>query len=218
MFNWEPEIDLGAIQDSLVNSCTGWSFLSELANGLQHSFRHLQQRAWHDKPNGLMAKQHWVPSRVARYLQQVFAFQQQLLLCMHFTGGMPGIVIIAVVAPQYRSERPAPEAAARSAYTGPSIRCVYISIPALPRLIHHPQYPPVYLPICLPACLPACRPARRPAYASAHWLTDTGASTGTGAGTGTSTGMVHRSIAQAQNSYVNTTCTHDIELIQPPLS
>jgi hypothetical protein len=73
-----------------VNSCVGWSFLSEPTNGLQHSFRHLQQRAWHDKPNSLMAKQRWVPSRVARYLRQVATFQQQLLLCTHCVGGMPG--------------------------------------------------------------------------------------------------------------------------------
>ena len=90
MFNWEPAIDLNTIQDSLVNDRVGWSFLSEPANGLQHSFRHLQQRAWHDKDSGLMAKQRWVPSKVAKYLQQVVAFQPLLLLCIHFTGGMPG--------------------------------------------------------------------------------------------------------------------------------
>jgi hypothetical protein len=90
MFNWEPVIDLGSIQDSLVNRHVGWSFLSEPRNRLQHSFRHLQQRAWHDKSSSLMAKQRWVPSRVARYLRQVAAFQQQLLLCIHFAGGMPG--------------------------------------------------------------------------------------------------------------------------------
>jgi hypothetical protein len=90
MFDWEPAIDLSAIQDSLVNNRLGWSFLSEPANGLQHSFQHLQQRAWHNKAGGLMARQRCVPSRAARYLQQVAAFQQQLLLCIHFTGGMPG--------------------------------------------------------------------------------------------------------------------------------
>jgi hypothetical protein len=37
-----------------------------------------------------MARQRWVPSQAAKYLQQVAAFQQQLLLCIHFTGGMPG--------------------------------------------------------------------------------------------------------------------------------
>src|SRR5579871_1432435 len=37
-----------------------------------------------------MAQQHWVPSRVVKYLGQVAAFQRALLLCVHFTGGMPG--------------------------------------------------------------------------------------------------------------------------------
>ena len=73
-----------------MNDRVGWSFLSEPANGLQHSFQHLQQRAWHDKDNGLMAKRRWVPSKVTKYLQQVVAFQPLLLLCIHFTGGMPG--------------------------------------------------------------------------------------------------------------------------------
>jgi hypothetical protein len=90
MFNWEPAIDLSTIQDSLVNDRVGWSFLSEPANGLQHSFQHLQQRAWHSRDGGLMAKQRWVPSKVAKYLQQVAAFKPLLLLCIHLTGGMPG--------------------------------------------------------------------------------------------------------------------------------
>jgi hypothetical protein len=45
MLNWEPAIDLRAVQDSLVNNWVGWSCLSEPANGLQHSFQHLQQQA-----------------------------------------------------------------------------------------------------------------------------------------------------------------------------
>jgi hypothetical protein len=90
MLGWEPAIDLRAIQDSMVNNQVGWSFLSEPANGLQRSFQHLQQRAWQDKPSALMARQRWVPSRVAKYLQQVTAFKPLLLLCIHFTGGMPG--------------------------------------------------------------------------------------------------------------------------------
>ena len=55
MFNWEPEIGLNAIQDSLINNRPGWSFVSEPTNGLQNSFRHLQRQAWHDRPGGLMA-------------------------------------------------------------------------------------------------------------------------------------------------------------------
>ena len=31
-----------------------------------------------------------MPSKVAKYLQQVRVFQPLLLLCIHFTGGMPG--------------------------------------------------------------------------------------------------------------------------------
>ena len=38
MLGWEPAIDLRAVKDSLVNNRVGWSFLSEPANGLQHSF------------------------------------------------------------------------------------------------------------------------------------------------------------------------------------
>ena len=57
MFDWEPAIDLRAIQDSLVNSQVGWSFLSDPANGLRQTFRHLQQQAREDKLNSLMAKQ-----------------------------------------------------------------------------------------------------------------------------------------------------------------
>jgi hypothetical protein len=37
-----------------------------------------------------MTKQRWVPLRLAKYLQQVAAFKPLLLLCIHFTGGMPG--------------------------------------------------------------------------------------------------------------------------------
>ena len=37
-----------------------------------------------------MARQRWVPSRVDKYLRRVSAFQLLLLLCIHFTGGMPG--------------------------------------------------------------------------------------------------------------------------------
>jgi hypothetical protein len=91
MFNWEPAYDLSDIQDSLVESRLGWSFLSESANDLQHSFQHLQRKAWDDNnPSSLRSGQRWVPSRVAKYLRQVAIFQQQLLLCIHFTGGMPG--------------------------------------------------------------------------------------------------------------------------------
>ena len=45
MFNWEPEIGLNAVQDSLVTNRPGWSFVSEPTNGLQNSFRHLQRQA-----------------------------------------------------------------------------------------------------------------------------------------------------------------------------
>lgn len=89
MLGWEPAIDLHSIQDSMVNNQVGWSFLSEPANRLQHSFRHLQQRAWQEKRSGFVARQRWVPSKVAKYLKQVTAFQPLLLLCIHFTGGMP---------------------------------------------------------------------------------------------------------------------------------
>ena len=56
MLNWEPAIDLNTIQDSLTNNKPGWSFLNEPANQLQHSFQHLNQRAWHDKSCGLVAR------------------------------------------------------------------------------------------------------------------------------------------------------------------
>lgn len=90
MLDWEPKINLHTIQDSLTNNQVGWSFLKEPTNRLQHSFRYLQLRAWHDRDNSFIARQRWVLSKVAKYLQQVRAFQPLLLLCIHFTGGMPG--------------------------------------------------------------------------------------------------------------------------------
>lgn len=89
MFGWKLAINLHSIQDSLVNSQGGWFFLPDPANGLQHSFQHLQQRAWQDKLNGLIAKQRWVRSWVAKYLQRITAFKLLLQLCVYFTSGMP---------------------------------------------------------------------------------------------------------------------------------
>ena len=81
---------MNAIQDSLINNRLGWSFVSEPTNGLHNSFQHLQRQAWHDRPGGLMANGRWMPSQATRYLKQVAAFQPLLLLCIHFTRGMPG--------------------------------------------------------------------------------------------------------------------------------
>jgi hypothetical protein len=86
MFGWDPNVNLGAVQDSLVNNQVGWSFLSEPANELQHSFWYLQQQAWQNSDSGLMAKDCWVPSRVSKYLSQVTAFQHLLYFASTLQG------------------------------------------------------------------------------------------------------------------------------------
>ncbi|KFY93057.1 hypothetical protein V500_03937 [Pseudogymnoascus sp. VKM F-4518 (FW-2643)] len=47
MFGWAPPaIDLLALHDDLTENRPGWSFLKELGNHLEHSFRHLQRQAF----------------------------------------------------------------------------------------------------------------------------------------------------------------------------
>jgi hypothetical protein len=90
MFHWQPLANLSQIIDNMADRRTGWSFLQEPANNLQLSFKHLHRRAWNDGKNGLMKRNRWAESRCAQYIKGVKAFKKKLLLCLHFTGGLPG--------------------------------------------------------------------------------------------------------------------------------
>ena len=67
MFDWRPAVDLEKIQDSLVNSQVGWSFLKDLANELGGCYQQLSERAWTSKA-GLMAGDRWSQPRLEKYL------------------------------------------------------------------------------------------------------------------------------------------------------
>jgi Orsellinic acid/F9775 biosynthesis cluster protein D len=89
MFHWSPgPTDLAAIADDLTEDRPGWSFLKNPKNGLQLSFRHLHRRAF--VPEALMKSNRWSVPRCRQYLSQVEELKQQLLVCIHLTGGMPG--------------------------------------------------------------------------------------------------------------------------------
>ena len=90
LLGWKPAVNLYAVQDSLVNNQAGWSFLKEPDNQLQYSFQYLQEQAFRSKSQGFVKNQCWVPARAKAYLQDVARFKSLLLLCIYFTGGMPG--------------------------------------------------------------------------------------------------------------------------------
>ena len=90
MFHWQPLTNLSQIVDNMADRRTGWSFLQEPANDLQLSFKHLYRRAWNDGKNGLMKRNRWAESRCVQYIKGVNTFKKKLLLCIHFTGGLPG--------------------------------------------------------------------------------------------------------------------------------
>src|SRR3954463_5650442 len=90
IFHWRPLVNLSQIVDNMADLRPGWSFLQEPANNLQLSFKHLHRRAWNDGKDGLMKRNRWAESRCAQYIKQTKAFKKKLLLCLHFTGGLPG--------------------------------------------------------------------------------------------------------------------------------
>lgn len=89
MFGWKPAVDLKAVQDNLVNRQVGWSFLKEPANQLGGCYRQLSEKAW-TLENGLMVSNRWSQPRLRKYLQLAATFSRLLLVCVHFSGGMPG--------------------------------------------------------------------------------------------------------------------------------
>jgi len=89
MFNWTPRAgDLSVIVDDLIEDRLGWSFLKDPKNGLQYSFRHLYRRAF--VPEALIKDRKWSMSRCQKYLSRVEELKRQLLVCIHFTAGLPG--------------------------------------------------------------------------------------------------------------------------------
>jgi hypothetical protein len=94
MFSWMPAVNLLSIKDSLTNSQVGWSFLKELENRLQHSFRYIHHQAWQIGPEGLMANHRWSRAHSIKYLQRVAQFWRLLLVCIYFTGSMPGRIVV----------------------------------------------------------------------------------------------------------------------------
>ena len=89
LLGWTPNVpDLHSIQDSLVQNQPGWSFLRDPSNGLQNSFRHLQRRAFTSKE--LAVGNRWSLPQCRTYLSRVEDLKKQLLVCLHFTSGLPG--------------------------------------------------------------------------------------------------------------------------------
>lgn len=89
LLGWTPSMpDLYSIRDSLVQNQPGWSFLRDPSNGLQNSFRHLQRRAFSAKK--LAAGNRWSLPQCQAYLSSIEGLKKQLLVCLHFTGGLPG--------------------------------------------------------------------------------------------------------------------------------
>jgi hypothetical protein len=89
LFNWKPIVRLEALQDNLVNRQIGWSFLKEPANKLSKSCNQLSQRAW-DSADGLRVRQTWSISHIQSYFKLANRLSSLLLVCIHFSGGMPG--------------------------------------------------------------------------------------------------------------------------------
>jgi hypothetical protein len=89
MFGWLlAKLDLLEIRDNMTETQLGWSFLRDLRNGLQHSFRHLQRQAF--TKERLMKGKKWCLPRCQAYLARVDVLIKQILVCVHFTGGLPG--------------------------------------------------------------------------------------------------------------------------------
>lgn len=91
MFDWRPpRVELEKIRDNLTNRQEGWWFLKEPANQLRYSYRQLSQQAWILRNKGLMVRGQWCRRRSEEYLQLVAEFSRLLLVCIHFSGGLPG--------------------------------------------------------------------------------------------------------------------------------
>jgi hypothetical protein len=89
IFGWQPaKLDLLEIRDHMTENQPGWLFLRDPRNGLQHSFRHLQRQAF--TKERLMKGKKWCLPRCQEYLARVDALRKQILVCVHFTGGLPG--------------------------------------------------------------------------------------------------------------------------------
>ena len=89
MLDWVPATtDLLAIRDNMTENQPGWSFVKDPENHLQHSFRHLQRRAF--APEHLAAKGRWSLPRCQAYLSRVEELKKQLLVYIHLTRGLPG--------------------------------------------------------------------------------------------------------------------------------
>ena len=67
----------------------GWSFLKDPANELGSCYQQLSERAWTSRP-GLMVGGQWSQPRLDEYVQLAARFSRLLLVCIHFSGGMPG--------------------------------------------------------------------------------------------------------------------------------
>jgi hypothetical protein len=89
MFDWWPQVELGAVKDTLVTYRPGYSFLQEPANQLQSSFKHLSRRAF-SRDGGQFAVKGKGRERAMAYLKGCNRLVRLLFSGIHTTSGMPG--------------------------------------------------------------------------------------------------------------------------------
>ncbi|KAK1957240.1 hypothetical protein LY78DRAFT_563547, partial [Colletotrichum sublineola] len=59
MYGWHPVFDLSKTKDRMANTYQGYSFVSDLANGLWEAYLDLSQRACLSTIDGLLSKEGW---------------------------------------------------------------------------------------------------------------------------------------------------------------
>jgi hypothetical protein len=88
MFDWWPKVDLITIKDDLAKHQPGCSFLQELANQLQSSFKHLNRRAI-SKDRGGFALRGKGREQAMLYLKQCSNIVTLLFSSIHISSRMP---------------------------------------------------------------------------------------------------------------------------------
>jgi hypothetical protein len=84
------DILLNKLQDDVIWTKRGVSFINNTHNGLQEKWKWTLKRILSDKDGSKMRNQRsWAMLHVRRYLRKVDRFCELLLLCIHLTGGQP---------------------------------------------------------------------------------------------------------------------------------
>jgi hypothetical protein len=87
MYSWRPSFDLGCVKDRLSNTAQGYSFVTDLANGLSEAYLKLSRKACLATVDGLMTDDSWDKTEFRRYLDWYDDMLQLLVVLIYLLGG-----------------------------------------------------------------------------------------------------------------------------------